>query len=214
MDASQFSLGLERKVGYSIIGLIAGDVAMLLLFALTMQTWKPGNAPLLATFPFYVTCSLFGWIAVGLPAVLFTNTEFIVRLRWWWMLTLGAFLGSGGLWIVFLIVGRKHLPLGQTFDIGYIWTLAVIVAEVAFAVYCVLVRQAVQRQKESNKPTDPIDIFKSDASGDRVKPDAPLDIFKSDPSADSSKSEPVLDIYNSEWINTLEPSDPRRSTRK
>jgi hypothetical protein len=198
MDPLEIGLGPQRKIGYSFIGLLVGDLVMLILFSMLNNAWEQPPSILLRTFSFYMNCSLFGWVAIGIPAVLLINTNFVSKLRWFLVPPFGIALGTIAMLLIFLIIG--HLPPGQTGGFAYYWMFAALVSGIAFSIYCALVRNGLRLEEESIAPIKPVNL--------------PLDIFKTGPNADAPKSEPVLDIYKSDWLNTLEQSDPRRSTRK
>lgn len=203
MDPLEIGIGPQSKIGYSFLGLLAGDLAMLILFSLINSAWEQEPAHLLRAFSFYMNCSLFGWVAIGIPAVLLINTKFVTGLRWFLVPPVGIALGTIAMLLIFLIIG--HLPPGQTGGFAYYWMFAALVSGIAFSAYCALARAGLRRQAESVAPIKPVDlppdIFKTD-------------IFKTGPDSADSKSEPALDIYNSDWLNSLERSDPRRSNRK
>lgn len=194
MDTLQIGLGFERRIGYSILGLFAGDIAMLLLLSLITKSWQQDPSYFLRAFTFCVNCSLVGWVAIGIPSVVLINTNFVAKLNRWLVPLIGVSLGSVALLMIYLIIG--HLPAGQLGGLAYYWMFAAVVSGIAFIVYCALVRRAVRQQKEkSNLIIEaPLDIFKSAAPS---KPEAPLDIFRSPPGDDAAKPEPPLDIYKS-----------------
>ncbi|MGC2162585.1 MAG: hypothetical protein WA634_11795, partial [Silvibacterium sp.] len=119
-------LAFERKIGYSFIGLLVGDLAMLVLFSLITQSWNQPPGYFFGTFPFYVTCSLFGWVAVGVPALLFINTEFVATLKALWIVLSGILLGAAALLIIFIIYGR--LPVAHFSGFLYCWAFAALVS--------------------------------------------------------------------------------------
>jgi hypothetical protein len=183
MDPMQPSLGFDRRISYSFFGLLAGDVAMLVVVSLITLLWEQNPLQTVGTFPFLMTCSLFAWVVVGIPAVLLTNASFVARSNWLSVIWIGALLGSIALVLTLSIVG--HRAAGNLEGVGYYWMLAVLVSSIACAVYRALVRQTLRRQKEDSTLMSGIEL--------------PLDIYKSEDAADSYKSDPPLDIYKSDY---------------
>lgn len=193
MEALEIDLGFRRKISFSLLGLVAGDAAMLILYSLITQPWQQAPSAFIRPLSFSINCSSFGWVVVGIPAVFLINTQFIEKLKWYYVILIGALLGSAALLIILMILG--HFPAGQPF--AFYWMFAVLVSCIAFSVYCLVVRRAlISLRAESEVVIEP-----------------PLDIFKST-RIDITKPEPPLDIYKTEWLNTLEPSDPRYPTSR
>lgn len=133
------------RIGYSFLGLLAGNAALFAYFFLLARAWEPSHMQVLEIFPFYIAFSFLGWVAVGIPAVLLIRSEFIARLYWLPMLLIGAALGTFAQFLIFLLLGSRgylNLP-GHWNEVAWYFMMAVIVSTAAFAVYCVLVRRAL-----------------------------------------------------------------------
>jgi hypothetical protein len=176
MDPSQPGLGFERKITFSLIGLIAGNIAMLFAFSLLTQAWQKTPGHVLSTFPFYVTSSLFGWVAVGLPAVLLTNTEFVARLNWLRLLLIGILLGLAALVIIFIVYGPA--AIAQLGGFLYCWGFAALAACTASLLYVTLIRLALRAEMKNNRdlpmpqtPAFSLDDFLKQPSEDTQPPD-------------------------------------------
>lgn len=199
MNTAAGTLGFNRKVNYSIIGLFAGDFVMLILFSLISKSWEQPSSYFLRAVSFSFGCSLFGWVAIGIPAVFLINTAFLAKLRWFREILIGVLLGPAALLIIFMTIGNILPPSPGGFAI--FWIFAALVSTVAFSIFCALVRQALQQQEKEDSI-----LPAKDEQLQILRPLARIDINE------STDSELPLDIYNSDWLNTLEPSDPRRST--
>jgi hypothetical protein len=152
MNTSLPGIGLDRKIAYSFIGLIAGDVAMLILFSLVTQAWEQPPSHFLGSFPFYVSCSLFGWVAIGIPAILLTNTDYVARLNWLRIVIVGILLGAAALIVIFIIFG--HLPVAHFRGFLYCWIFASLAAGIASGVYSAFVARALRIEEIRSKPLD------------------------------------------------------------
>ena len=154
MAIREFHLGFERKIGYSFVGLLAGDAALFAYFFLGIRPWEHGGWGALGFFPVYAFFSLLGWIVVGIPAVLFISMEFIAELSWLPLVLIGAALGVFAQFLIFLLLGSRgnlNLP-GHWNEVAWYFMKAVIVSTAAFAVYCALIRRAL-RKIESGAPS-------------------------------------------------------------
>jgi hypothetical protein len=150
MFSSPRGLGSERKISYSFVGLLVGDVVMLVVFSIMTQAWQQSPTQMMAIFPFYITCSLFGWVVIGIPAVLLANTEFVAGLKWLSTLVVGILLGLAALGIIFIFYG--HLPIPGTQGFLYCWGFSALVACFASATYAALARRALRKQREQEMP--------------------------------------------------------------
>jgi hypothetical protein len=140
---------LLRRVGYSFLGLLAGNAVLLildLLNALHLSLLLHGQlkAQFLTAMGFFIPVaivSVAGWLAVGIPAVLILPTGRIVKSSLWLLLLLGALLGPLALLLVFLSLSRG-MPATETFThTGFLWLCSSLISTVAFGVYCLLVRR-------------------------------------------------------------------------
>jgi hypothetical protein len=153
MFSSPRGLGSERKISYSFVGLLVGDIVMLIVFSIMTQAWQQSSSHVLAIFPFCVSCSLFGWVAIGIPAVLFTNTDFVAGLKWPSTVFFGVLLGLAVLGIIVIIYGRLPVPGKDGFF--YCWGFSALVASIASIVYAALARRGLRIQSEEDKPLNP-----------------------------------------------------------
>lgn len=136
-----------RRVSYSLVGLLAGNVALfifLLLYSqyrgrfldgqLRFHFWQQVEA-----FSVVTMFSIVGWLIIGVPTVLALSSEATVRLPPFALLPLGAFLGPLALFSI-LLLGRGRIA-GIFGGMGTLWLYSAIVSTVAFAVHCLLLRR-------------------------------------------------------------------------
>ena len=140
------------RVGYSFLGLLAGDAALLILILLNaLRTslllhgqLKAQCLTAVGSFIPITIVSFVGWLAVGAPAVLILTPTRILQASSWLLLFLGAALGPVALFVIFLLLSRG-MPTAETFShTGFLWACASLISTVAFAVHCALVRQCVR----------------------------------------------------------------------
>lgn len=138
-----------RRVGFSFLGLLAGDAALLiltLLNALRICLFLHGQLKaqcLMAVGSFIpiAIVSVVGWMIVGVPAVMILSPGKILQSSWWLLLLLGALLGPLALFLIYLLL-RRGMPAAETFThTGFLWACAGLISTVAVAVHCALVRQ-------------------------------------------------------------------------
>lgn len=137
-----------RKIGYSFLGLLAGDAALIVSLMWMLGAWDTSHLEIIV---FYVLLFTFpGWIVVGIPAVLLMDVKFIRRLRWVLLILTGSALGSLAwflLWFSSFLFSGPHHHLNLARHWGWStaeWfgiSLAMLVSTVAFAVYCALARR-------------------------------------------------------------------------
>jgi len=99
-------IGFERKIGYSFVGLMAGNVAaavaLLLIYLLPRlgllpglsRVWNP-TTPIL--FFFIAMVSMLGWALIGLPVVLLLRAESAADFYWPAAALIGGVLGVLGM---------------------------------------------------------------------------------------------------------------------
>jgi hypothetical protein len=146
MNTPPYSVGFRRKIGYSFVGLLAGNLALLMYLLLTTRAWELKSMGILEMFPFYVGFSILGWLVVGIPAVLLLRLKLVTRLHWLLVVVIGAALGALAQFLIFLVLGlRQNLNLtGHWNEVWWYFALAGLVSTVSFGVYCALVRRAIQ----------------------------------------------------------------------
>jgi hypothetical protein len=160
------NIGVRRakRVGYTFIGLLAGDailLAVLLLNAmrtraalLAAHVGQPWHAiPLaLEMFVVYAIFSIVGWLLVGLPTALYFPVPLILRLPWPFRILIGAMLGPMSLFVLLVVLsGGRVMSAGFT-DTGMrlIWGYASLVSAVAFPSYAALLGRAGGAKQESS----------------------------------------------------------------
>jgi len=146
-------MSVLRKIGYSFLGLLAGDVALLALLVWLSGGW---DTSLLEIIVFYVLLfTLLGWIVIGIPAVLLMDVQLLKRLRWVLVILIGSALGALAwflLWIFSDLFSGPHYHLNLAAHWG--WSLvewseiswAMLVSTVAFAAYSALARRTSSAQ--------------------------------------------------------------------
>src|SRR5271170_628995 len=94
MNTAELNLGFERKIGYSFLGLLAGNVAslvvLLLISALPLlglfpEIKKIWNLDIRLALGWSVSIwivSMLGWVVVGLPVVLLLRAEIAADFYW------------------------------------------------------------------------------------------------------------------------------------
>jgi hypothetical protein len=136
------------RVGYSYLGLLAGNVASLLLFLLnafraSLLSHGQLKAQCLAALGSFIPIaivSIVGWLAIGIPAVLILSPQRALQSPLWLLLAIGALLGPVALFAIFLLLS-PGLAAGETFtNTGLLWACASLISTVAFAVHCALLR--------------------------------------------------------------------------
>lgn len=142
-------MNAARKIGYSFLGLLAGNVA---LFSFLLADAKVRGIKDIAFYmlPFYLLFSIFGWILVGIPFVLVIQSEVITELHWLIVILIGLFLGAlAQFFIFFLFEITGHLNLaGHWRGVAQYEELAMVISVVAFLVYWLLARRTL-RQNEN-----------------------------------------------------------------
>ena len=146
------------RVGYSFLGLLAGDAALLLLVlfnALRASLLQHGRlmALLLRSalewFGLVAIVSIVGWMMVGVPAVLTLSTGRILKTAWWQLLLVGALLGPIALLIVFLLLSRGQLSRETFVSTGFFWACASVISTIGFGVHCAFVRRWARSHEEN-----------------------------------------------------------------
>jgi hypothetical protein len=164
MSAARGDLGFGRKIGYSFVALMAGNVAstaVLLLFALLSQVDGLGAIGKvfhmgigqaltfsLAIWPF----SMVGWVVVGLPVVLSLRTEIAADLYWITAALIGAILGAFAMALIYVLPDPRHITIAEfrNAEALRLFGLAALIAGVAFADYCAVVQNALRKQAKEN----------------------------------------------------------------
>jgi len=149
----------RRRLAYSLAGLAAGNVALLIYLSisaararsalLAQHLGQPARQFPLALEMFAVYCvfSLVGWALVGAPVAAFVPSRTVARLPWPAVVLLGGALGPLALFLMFLLLSRGAVlgAPGAFRDLGALWLFAAIVSAVAFVVYAALLRRYAQQ---------------------------------------------------------------------
>lgn len=177
MYTPQFRLGFERKIGYSFLGLAAGNLVVLaavsICEAIGLNSLVPAG-PLrerllraLALAFYFGSVSLVSWAIIGLPVVLALSANLISRLHWSLASLIGSILGAIPFALLFVAMSGGWQQLLATLrnpQVLRVYLLflavAVIIGGVAFSVYCLLVRRASRReQRKSGAPSGTPQFF-------------------------------------------------------
>jgi hypothetical protein len=162
------NIGWERKIGYSFMGLLAGNVVslvVLLLVALLphldsfvgikkLWTLTVGDGLGLA-FAIWLF-SMAAWVVVGLPVVLLLRAEIAADLYLLTSAVAGAVLGAVAMLLMFMALDHDRLDIAifQKPETLGLFLLAALIAGVAFAVYCSLVKGTLRKQvKDRGAPS-------------------------------------------------------------
>lgn len=138
-----------RKIGYSFLGLLAGNAALFTFLLVDAKAWEMKDiGAALEIYLFILAFSLFGWVLVGIPFVLVIQSEVITDLHWLIVVLIGLFLGAlAQFFIFFLFEVTGHLNLaGHWRGVARYEELAMLISSVAFVVYCLLMRRTLRHQ--------------------------------------------------------------------
>jgi hypothetical protein len=143
-------LNAVRRVGYSLAGLCAGNVALLgylLLNALQLRhsllsahIGEPHRMVPQAfeMFLIYAVMSFFGWTLIGLPVALVMPPRVILRMPWPAAIVAGACCGPAAIALL-VVVWTRQLNFAHTESY---FILSILVSTVAFVVYRLLLEAA------------------------------------------------------------------------
>jgi hypothetical protein len=167
MTTSEFHLGFERKIGYSFLGLLAGNLICLAAFSFSTlvarfaapfgplsDSWHARMLQVLGLAIVYGIVSMAAWAVIGLPVVLSLSAKLTAQLHWSLALLIGAVLGAVAPAVLVVsfdgwqrtIADIKKPPDTEiTF-----FAAAVIIGGVAFSVHCALVRYAMRNQQRKS----------------------------------------------------------------
>lgn len=155
-------IGWERKIGYSFVGLMAGNVAstvVLLLIALLprlgilpqlSRVWNPTTSIL---FLFIAMVSMLGWALIGLPFVLILRVQSAADFYQPVAAFIGALFGTVGMLLFCVALDRGLSTLSNPAAMRQMWPLfadAALIGGVAFALYCSLMKRALHVQAREN----------------------------------------------------------------
>jgi len=158
---TNLAVNLIKRTAYAFVGLLAGDVILLLylmqnairlradLLALHMgEPWRQ-IPQAMQIFVLYARLSFVGWLFVGLPIALLLPAHFIRRLPWPLRLLVGAALGPFALFLVLALVSdysraalaHGHMIPGMFTGTASLWPLSILVSTVSFVLYAALLRK-------------------------------------------------------------------------
>jgi hypothetical protein len=146
--------GRLLRIGSSFVGLLAGNLALLVV---SLGFWvrgridlPPNHGPyfgsdlvnMLSIIAVFAVFSVFGWVLIGIPAVLFLSSKRICSLPWAALVPCGAVLGPVSLTLIFLVMDGRYLSLREVIDDNlFFYPFAAVVSGVAFWVHCLLIRR-------------------------------------------------------------------------
>ena len=134
------------RVGYSFLGLLAGNGALLLLLLNEYlgSPWLHGQilpAPgVLIPIILIAIFSIPGWLAIGVPVALLFSPRTIARVSRGILLLIGVPPGPLALLLIFVWLSHGQPGAVSFSGTGALWACATIISTVAFAVHCTLVR--------------------------------------------------------------------------
>jgi len=161
-------IGWEQKIGYSFVGLMAGNVASLVglliigvlqhldAFTGIRQFWKIDAGGAVGLSLAICIVSMLGWLVIGLPTVLLLRAEIAADFYWAVSALIGAVLGLLTMILLILAINQGRLDtaaLRNPEEIGMtivLFSSAALISGVAFAVYCSLVKRALRGQAKEN----------------------------------------------------------------
>jgi hypothetical protein len=169
MNTQPFNMGFERKIGYSFLGLLAGNAASLaaLLIIATLQSfptfeiirrfWWLSLRSALGMSALFALFSLAGWTVIGLPFVLLLPARITIRIHRLAAPLPGALLGILSLFLIFAFFIVRQPSSEADWLMGLrMWipffSIAMLISGTAFAVYCGLLRSKFHDRAIENEP--------------------------------------------------------------
>jgi hypothetical protein len=107
----------NQRLTYAFVGLLSGDAALVLYMVVNAfwvrATYRAAHvgepervvSVALQVVTLYVVCSLFGFLAVGVPVALLLPARFVARWPWLVTIAVGALLGPPALFVILLVLG-------------------------------------------------------------------------------------------------------------
>jgi len=161
-------IGFAEKIGYSFVGLLAGNVASVVVlvvapllakldaFAILRNYWPGEFIGGLGLSLMIGVVSMLGWAVVGVPVVLLLRTRIVSEFYGITAALVGAMQGMAAIFLFFLALNGGKLdtalfsnPEAARATAFYVGGAALI-SGVAFTVYCALVKSALRRQVSDN----------------------------------------------------------------
>jgi hypothetical protein len=141
-----------KRLFFAFIGLLTGDVALLLYFLLGALRTRAfllrahigipsAQVPLaLEVFFLYAAFSVLGWMIVGVPFALAIPARLLSRLAWPLRFLLGAALGPLALLLIFIVLFARggHISGFSLAHTETLWPFSILVSLVSFLVYVAL----------------------------------------------------------------------------
>lgn len=153
MDTN-LAVNLIKRPAYALVGLLAGDAALLLFLLqnalriradlLVLHMGEPARQipGALQLFVLYARLSFVGWLLVGLPIALFFPAPFVTSLWWPLRVFVGAALGPLALLAILALLDRGHIGFPGIFrGTSSLWTFSILVSTVSFVSYVTLLRK-------------------------------------------------------------------------
>ena len=156
------NIGWERKIGYSFVGLMAGNLVSTLVLSLLVilpllgilpefsKKWH-STTPIL--FLVIAMASMLAWVLIGLPTVLLLRAEIVADFYRAVAAFIGATLGASGMLLWCAVLDRGLGTVSNPAALLQMWPLfadAALIGGVAFAVYCSLVKRALRKGSKEN----------------------------------------------------------------
>lgn len=147
--------GIPGRLGLAVAGLLAGEAALLGYFYL-MELRKLGprraSSNFLQDFAVVAVFVFAGWLIAAIPTAVLLPPRFLVRLRWRWIVLIGAALGVGALLVILLLFLTVEGGLGdeghRTQGILWYALLSILGSVPGFATYAALLRWVIPPQAE------------------------------------------------------------------
>ena len=153
----------NQRLTYAFVGLLSGDAALVLYMVVNAfwvrATYRAAHvgepervvSVALQVVTLYVVCSLFGFLAVGVPVALLLPARFVARWPWLVTIAVGALLGPPALFVILLVLGGGSVHLSSSFrETGPLFAFSILVSTVSFGVYVALLRKQLWERVEIN----------------------------------------------------------------
>lgn len=137
------------RIGYSYLGLLAGNGVLLLLLLLNAFSGSlllHGQMKMLflAALGQFIPMAIFsipGWLAIGVPVALLFSSGTIASVSSGTLLLIGVPLGPLALLLILVWLNHGQPGAVSFSGTGPLWACATIISTVSFAVHCALLRQ-------------------------------------------------------------------------
>jgi hypothetical protein len=142
--------GPFRRLLFALVGLLAGNSALLLLFLLSAirqsHTARQAWDAFIVDALFSVAVSFVGWAVIGVPIALIPPTRFLSGSPWPLRLIIGAALGPLALLLASVAIAtlRQQLSAFSLAGAETLWWFSIVVSTVSFEVYAALLRKRLR----------------------------------------------------------------------